>query len=105
MSSNGFKSLERRIAINEKGDRFRVQWIDKKGKGQAKIVKTIEQARELRDSTDTKRVKESLKEVSVVKKRVEPAIMELKFNDSSLSEDKKIKLAEKLLEVMGKLFA
>lgn len=107
----GFSSIERRISANADQTRFRVQYKDKKGKPKGKVLKTLADARKLRDQTDipgaAKKAAEkgyTVPKTSKVAKK--PEMMQLDLSSlAGITAEKKIELVDGIMSTIGKILA
>lgn len=109
-TSAKFKFLERRIAVNETGDRFRVQY-QKDGKATAKVFKDIEVARAFRKKTDKKGAEKNApaEKAEKIKRAYKQRIPKINLKEidipglNEVSSDSKMKLVERYLTIMEKI--
>ena len=105
----GFSSVERRISANETQTRFRVQYKDKKGKAKGKVLKTIEEARALRDKTDIPGAAKKALNISPTPKakKDKPGIqlLQLDLESTAISITDKLKLIKEYTDTVSKILA
>lgn len=104
----GFQTIERRISANDDKTRFRVQFKTKDGRANAKILKTIAEARKLRDKTDSASARKLNTKGKYLKQT--PAekisIHELDFSPKGdVDSSQKLKLLDRYLNILEKILA